>query len=59
MAENTSFDESKFERNRDEILKIEKDAEWKLAKQFEHTEIYRRTNSGGKDIIKVRSYIAI
>ena len=52
MAQNTLFDENEFEKKRDEILKMEKDAEWKLAKQFERTEIYR-ANSGGKDTIKV------
>ena len=45
MAENTSFDASKFEKKRDEILTMEKDTEWKLAKQFEHTEMYRRSDN--------------
>ena len=40
-----SYDASEFEKKRDEILKMEKEAEWKLAKQFEHTEMYRRSDN--------------
>ena len=45
MAEQTSIDPSEFEKKRDEILKMEKEADWKLAKRFEHTEMYRRSDS--------------
>ena len=45
MAEKGSIDPSEFEKSREEILKMEKEAEWKLAKQFEHTEMYRRSDN--------------
>ena len=53
MAEQTSIDPSEFEKKRDEILKMENGADWKLAKRFEHTEMYRRSDN---DVVYKVSY---
>lgn len=45
MAEKTRVDVSKFEEVRDEIIKEENSSDWKLAKNFEHTTAYRKTDN--------------
>ena len=42
MAAKATVDVSEFEKSRDQVLKDETEAEWKLAKSFEHTNMYRR-----------------
>ena len=45
MAEGTSIDVSEFEKKRDEILQMENGADWKLAKTFEYSVLYRRSDN--------------
>ena len=45
MAEKTAFDASKYEQKRDEIFEMEKKAEWKVAKTFQHTVAYRKSDN--------------
>ena len=45
MAEKTSVDVGEFEKVRQQVLKDENGEEWKLAKTFEHTNVYRKTNN--------------
>ena len=45
MAEKTSVSLSELEKKRDEILQMENGAEWKIAKRFEHTVFYRRSDN--------------
>ena len=51
MAEKTAFDASKFEQKRDEIFEMEKKAEWKVAKNFQHSAAYRKGDN--KSVFKV------
>ena len=53
MAEESkpSVDVKEFERVRDQVIKDETGADWKLAKSFEHTSVYRRTDN--ESIFKV------
>ena len=41
----TSVDVNDFEKVREQIIKEENGPDWKLAKSFEHTTAYRKTNN--------------
>ena len=43
--EKTVFDASKFQEKRDEIFEMEKNAEWKVSKTFQHTVAYRKSDN--------------
>ena len=45
MAGKGTVDVSEFEKSREQVLKDETGAEWKLAKSFEHTNMYRRVDN--------------
>ena len=45
MAEKKTIDVSEFEKRRDELLKDEDGREWKVAKEFEYTTVYRRVDN--------------
>ena len=50
-------DVNEFEKIREQVIKDEIGADWKLAKSFEHTTVYRRTDTDNRDsIFKVSSY---
>ena len=50
-------DIKEFEKIREEVAKDETGADWKLAKSFEHTTVYRRTDNDS--IFKVSTLIFI
>lgn len=41
----TTVDLSEFEKVREQIIQEENGPHWKLAKSFEHTSAYRKTNN--------------
>ena len=49
----TPVDVSEFEKVREQIIQEENGPDWKLAKSFEHTNAYRKTNNDS--IFKVRA----
>ena len=44
MAEKASVDIGEFEKVREQIINDENGQNWRLAKSFEHTTVYRKTN---------------
>lgn len=48
----TSVDVGEFEKVREQITQEENGPDWKLAKSFEHTTAYRKTNNDS--VFKVR-----
>ncbi|XP_065901661.1 steroidogenic acute regulatory protein, mitochondrial-like [Dysidea avara] len=44
-------DVNEFEKIREQVIKDEIGADWKLAKSFEHTTVYRRTDTDNRDSI--------
>ena len=51
MLVKTPFDASKFEQKRDEIFEMEKNADWKVSKSFQHSAAYQRRDN--HSVIKV------
>ena len=55
--EKTAFDASKFEQKRDEIFEMEKNAEWKVAKSFQHSAAYQKRDNNS--VFKVNLSIGL
>lgn len=52
-----TVDVSEFEKVREHIIKEENGPDWKLAKSFEHTTVYRKTDNDA--IFKVRFILLV